>query len=177
MSAWQRRSSEPLGDFKIFSLRRDRIVSPRTGQEHDFYVLDGADWVNVIPTTPAGNVLLIEQYRHGTGEITVEIPGGAIDPGDAGPLAAGRRELLEETGHEAREWIDLGFVHPNPAIQSNRCWTYLANGCFRVAEPRLDPGEDISLREATPEEVRELLRTGGITHALVVAAFAKWGGL
>ena len=177
MPPWKRLGSEPLGNFKIFSVRRDRIVSPRTGQEHDFYVLDGADWVNVIPVTPEGRILLIEQYRHGTGETTVEIPGGAVDRGDTGPLAAGQRELLEETGHEATEWTDLGFVHPNPAIQSNRCWTYLAKGCVRVAEPRLDPGEDIAVREASREEVRRLLEEGRITHALVVAAFAKWGGL
>ena len=177
MPPWKRLGTRPLGDFKVFSLRRDRIVSPRTGEPHDFYVLDCPDWVNVIPLTPAGRILLIEQYRHGTGETTVEIPGGAVDPGDADPLAAGRRELLEETGCEAAEWTDLGFVHPNPAIQSNRCWTFLAKSCVRAADPKLDPGEDITLREATPEEVRGLLTSGAITHALVVAAFAKWGGL
>ncbi len=176
MLPWKRLGTRPIGDFKVFSLRRDRIVSPRTGREHEFYVLDSPDWVNVIPLTPAGRILLIEQYRHGTGETTVEIPGGAVDSQDADPLATGRRELLEETGYRGEEWIDLGFVHPNPAIQSNRCWTFLAKGCVRVAEPRLDPGEDIALREATREEVRGLLANGGITHALVVAAFAKWGG-
>ncbi len=176
MLPWKRLGTRPIGDFKVFSLRRDRIVSPRTGREHEFYVLDSPDWVNVIPLTPAGRILLIEQYRHGTGETTVEIPGGAVDSQDADPRATGRRELLEETGYRGEEWIDLGFVHPNPAIQSNRCWTFLAKGCVRVAEPRLDPGEDIALREATREEVRGLLANGGITHALVVAAFAKWGG-
>ena len=177
MPPWKRLESQPLGDFKIFTMRRDRIVSPRTGQEHDFYVLDGADWVNVIPLTSSGRILLIEQYRHGTGETTLEIPGGAVDRGDGSPLAAGQRELLEETGYCSAEWRDLGFVHPNPAIQSNRCWTYLARDCVRVGEPKLDPGEDISVREASLEEVRGLLSRGAITHALVVAAFAKWGGL
>src|SRR5215471_11864178 len=116
MAVWRRLASERLGDFKIFTVRRDRIVSPRTEEEHDFYVLDGADWINVIPVTPEGGILLIEQYRHGTGEVTLEIPGGAIDRGDADPLAAARRELREETGYEASEWVNLGFVHPNPAI-------------------------------------------------------------
>src|SRR5215470_13947605 len=102
MAVWRRLASERLGDFKIFTVRRDRIVSPRTEEEHDFYVRDG------------------------TGEVTLEIPGGAIDRGDADPLAAARRELREETGYEASEWVNLGFVHPNPAIQSNRCYTFLA---------------------------------------------------
>jgi 8-oxo-dGTP pyrophosphatase MutT (NUDIX family) len=174
MTRWRRLRSEPVGDFRIFTIRRDRIVSPRTEQELDFYVLDGADWVNVIPVTEEGNLVLVRQYRHGTEATTVEIPGGAMDPGDESPLAAARRELLEETGHAAAEWGDLGWVHPNPAIQSNRCWTFLARGARRVAAPRLDPGEDIEIFEAAPDEVRAMLKDGRITHSLVVAAFARY---
>jgi len=174
MTRWRRLRSEPVGDFRIFTIRRDRIVSPRTEQELDFYVLDGADWVNVIPVTEEGNLVLVRQYRHGTEATTVEIPGGAMDPGDESPLAAARRELLEETGHAAAEWSDLGWVHPNPAIQSNRCWTFLARGARRVAAPRLDPGEDIEIFEAAPDEVRAMLKDGRITHSLVVAAFARY---
>jgi ADP-ribose pyrophosphatase len=172
--SWRRLRSEPLGDFKIFTIRRDRIVSPRTHEELDFYVLDGADWVNVIPLTEEGNLLLVRQYRHGTEETTIEIPGGGVDPADESPVAAARRELLEETGHAAERWKDLGFVHPNPAIQSNRCWTFVAEGCRRVAPPRLDPGEDIEIFEAAPDEVRAMLKDGKITHSLVVAAFARY---
>ena len=171
---WRRLRTEPLGDFRIFTIRRDRIVSPRTEEEHDFYVLDGCDWVNVIPVTPEGNLLLIRQYRHGTGEVTVEIPGGGVDPRDDGPLHAARRELLEETGYAADVWKELGFVHPNPAIQSNRCWTFVAEGCRRVAAPKFDPGEDIEVFEAAPDEVRAMLRDGRITHSLVIAAFSRW---
>jgi 8-oxo-dGTP pyrophosphatase MutT (NUDIX family) len=174
MTRWRRLRSEPVGDFRIFTIRRDRIVSPRTEQELDFYVLDGADWVNVIPVTEEGNLVLVRQYRHGTEATTVEIPGGAMDPGDESPLAAARRELLEETGHAAAEWSDLGWVHPNPAIQSNRCWTFLARGARRVAAPRLDPGEDIEIFEAAPDEVKAMLKDGRITHSLVVAAFARY---
>jgi len=174
MTRWRRLRSEPVGAFRIFTIRRDRIVSPRTEQELDFYVLDGADWVNVIPVTEEGNLVLVRQYRHGTEATTVEIPGGAMDPGDESPLAAARRELLEETGHAAAEWGDLGWVHPNPAIQSNRCWTFLARGARRVAAPRLDPGEDIEIFEAAPDEVRAMLKDGRITHSLVVAAFARY---
>ncbi len=174
MTRWRRVRSEPLGDFKIFTIRRDRIVSPRTEEELDFYVLDGSDWVNVIPVTGEGNLVLVRQYRHGTETTTVEIPGGGIDPRDENPLAAARRELLEETGHAADRWSNLGWVHPNPAIQSNRCWTFVAEGCRRVAEPAFDPGEDIEIFEAAPDEVRAMLKDGRITHSLVVAAFARW---
>jgi ADP-ribose pyrophosphatase len=172
--AWKRLRSERLGDFRVFTVRRDRIVSPRTRAEHDFYVLDGSDWINVIPVTRSGSIVLVEQYRHGTREVTLEIPGGAVDAADPDPMSAARRELREETGYEAPRWTDLGFVHPNPAIQSNRCYTYLALDCVRVAEPRLDAAEDIAVREATRREIREMLADGRIRHALVVAAFAKW---
>lgn len=172
---WRRLGSEPLGDFKIFRIRRDRLVSPRTEEELDFYVLDGSDWINVIPVTDEGNLVLVRQYRHGTEETTLEIPGGGIDSRDANPLAAARRELLEETGYAADSWTDLGFVHPNPAIQSNRCWTFVARGCRRVGAPQLDPGEDIEIVEAAADEVRAMLRDGRITHSLVIAAFARWG--
>ena len=171
---WRRLHSEPLGDFKIFTIRRDRIVSPRTEEEHDFYVLDGSDWINVIPVTPEGRIVLVEQYRHGIEAFTLEIPGGAIDPRDASPRDAARRELLEETGYTAEAWESLGFVYPNPAIQSNRCHAFVARGCRRAAEPALDPGEDITILEADPAEIREMLRDGRISHSLVVAAFAKW---
>jgi len=171
---WRRLRSDPLGDFKIFTIRRDRIVSPRTAEEHDFYVLDGSDWVNVIPVTPEGNLLLVRQYRHGTEEVTIEIPGGAVDLRDEGPLHAARRELLEETGHAADSWTELGFVHPNPAIQSNRCWTFLAEGCRRVAAPKFDPGEDIEVVLAPAASVDDLVRRGEIDHALVLAALQLW---
>jgi 8-oxo-dGTP pyrophosphatase MutT (NUDIX family) len=177
ISRWRRLQSEILGDFKIFTVRRDRIVSPRTAEEHDFYVLDGADWINVIALTAEQKILIVEQYRHGTEDVTLEIPGGAVDRGDADPLSAARRELLEETGHEASEWENLGFVHPNPAIQSNKCWTFVARGCRKVAEPRFDPGEDIEVKEFAREEIRGMLRDGRISHSLVVAAFARWEGL
>jgi len=171
---WRRLRTEPLGDFRIFRIRRDRIVSPRTQEEHDFYVLDGNDWVNVIPVTEEGNFLLIRQYRHGTATTTIEIPGGGIDARDESPLAAARRELLEETGYAAGSWSELGFVHPNPAIQSNRCFTFVARGCRRAGPPAFDPGEDIEIVETAPDEVRAMLRDGRITHSLVVAAFAKF---
>jgi ADP-ribose diphosphatase len=171
---WPRVGSEPAGDFRVFSIRRDRVVSPRTGDPHDFYILDSASWINVIALTERKEVVLVEQYRHGTGEITLEIPGGGVDPADASPLAAAERELLEETGYASQRWTELGFVHPNPAIQSNSCFVYLAEDCRPVAEPRLDPGEDIAVRLAPIAEVRKLLAAGGIRHALVVAAFALW---
>ena len=88
-----------------------------------------ADWVTVVPITAAGRVVMIRQYRHGTGEIGLEIPGGVIDPGEE-PLAAARRELREETGYGASELASIGQVAPNPALQDNRCYSFVARGAF-----------------------------------------------
>ncbi len=92
--------------------------------------------MNVIALTDREDVVLIRQYRHGIGEVTLEIPGGLMDADE--PLAAAKRELLEETGYRAEEWIDLGYVHPNPAIQNNRCYTFLALGAKLAGAQSLD---------------------------------------
>jgi len=137
----------------------------------DFFVLEAPDWVNVIPLTPDRHVVLVEQYRHGIEGPTLEIPGGIIDPHDPSPIAAAVRELREETGYEADALLPLGVVHPNPAIQTNRCYTFLAHGARRVGDPEPDEGEDLSLMSVPLARVPDLIRQGKITHSLVVAAF------
>ncbi len=168
--AWPKHQTTSIGDFKVFSLRKDVIESPRTGARHDFYVLEAGPWVNVVPITPDGEVVLIEQYRHGIESVTLEIPGGMVDA-DESPMAAAARELLEETGYRAEMMVPLGTSHPNPAILNNTLYTYLAAGAKKVAEPSPEAGEDISVVTLPVEEIPKLVRAGRITHALVLAAF------
>lgn len=169
---WDIVSSERRDRLRIFGLRVDRAVSPRTGKAHDFYVLESASWVNVIPITPEQEVVLIRQYRHGTREVTLEIPGGIVEPGDS-PLEAARRELREETGYEAGELIELGFVHPNPAFLDNRCYFFLAQGALRAGPQTQDEKEDIQVLLEPLAEIPRLIRERAITHSLVVAAFYR----
>lgn len=157
-------------DFRIFVARTKIAAHPTSQKEHRFTVLDGADWTNVIALTASQDVVLIRQYRHGTDTVTLEIPGGAVDPGESHRLAA-ERELLEETGYQAKRWSRLGSVRPNPALQVNRCSTWLAEGAEQVAEPMLDEGEAIEVKTVPLERVRPLIASGEIDHALVVAAF------
>ena len=98
--SWTLLGSRDILDEKIFRLRRDRYRFEPNGAERDFVVLDSASWVNVVPVTAEGRVVLIRQYRHGIRDVTIEIPGGMIDAGES-PKAAAARELQEETGYTA----------------------------------------------------------------------------
>ena len=169
---WPLVSSRIDRSFRIFDLRMNRSVSPRTGEEHDFIVLESAPWVNVIALTDREEVVLIQQYRHGIGEVTLEIPGGLVDADE--PSMAAKRELLEETGYRGEEWIDLGYVHPNPAIQNNRCHTFLVLGATPAGEQSLDDKEDIAVILKPVPEIPRLIREGAITHSLVICAFWRF---
>lgn len=174
MKKWTVVDRVPIGDYRVFRLRRERSVSPDTGREHDFFVLSAADWVNVVPVTDAGEIVLVSQYRAGSDAVSLEIPGGIVDPGET-PDAAAARELLEETGFAAREIVPLGSCSPNPAILDNRLHTFLALGARRVGPPRLDGSEEIDVSVVKEAEVDELVRTGRIDHALVLVALFNLG--
>lgn len=158
-------------DYRIFHLRRDRAVSPRTGAEHDFFILETRDWVNVIPVTPEGDVVMVRQYRHGVKEVTLEIPGGIVDHAGEDPKDAAARELLEETGYRPGTIVHLGSVQAQPALQNNLCHTYLALDAVEEALPQPDPGEDLRVVRFPLADVPRLIRTGAISHGLVLAAF------
>jgi 8-oxo-dGTP pyrophosphatase MutT (NUDIX family) len=132
--------------------------------------LEGSSWINIVALTPAGDIVLIRQFRHGTRSVTLEIPGGCIDESDASPLHAARRELLEETGFASDDWSEIGKVHPNPAIQANTCYTFLARNAVRLHEPQPDGTEDIYVELAPVENLDGLVLSGEITHGLVVVA-------
>ena len=167
---WRRVESEQVADCRIFRVRRDLALNPRGGAEHNFYCIESVDWINIIPLTPQNEVVMIEQYRHGADEVTLEIPGGMVDAGEQAERAAAR-ELLEETGYLAREVRLLGRTRPNPAIQNNWLYSYLARDCRFEQEPVFDSSEWTVVRLVPLTDIPALIRQGAITHALVVAAF------
>jgi ADP-ribose pyrophosphatase len=173
--AWKRERSEQVADCRVFKVRRDTSADPRDGRAHDFYVIEAPDWINIIPLTSDGQVVLIEQHRHGTGEISLEIPGGMVDPGES-PASAAARELFEETGYETSEVVFLGKTRPNPAIQDNWIHTYLARGVERRGEPKNDGTEQTIVRLMPLERIPALIAGGVIDHSLVVVGF-HWLGL
>lgn len=167
---WSLRESKLRGNYRVFRVREDRSRSPRTREEHGFYIIESSDWVNVIPVTPEGRIVFIKQYRHGTKEITLEVPGGMVDPGESGEESA-RRELREETGYDSNEIQYLGKVAPNPAIHNNYCHTYLASNARWKGFQKLESTEDIEVVLVDPESVARFVLDGVINHALVVTAF------
>ena len=173
-NSWTLLGSRPVSEHRIFRLRYDRYRVEPAGAERDFVVMEAPDWVNVVPLTPDGQVVLVRQYRHGNRRVSLEVPGGMVDPGES-PEAGALRELREETGYVAQRIRLLGRVSPNPAIQNNLCYMYLAEDCRPTArcEPELFERIEVVLRPLA--EIPELIRSEEIFHGLVINAFAFMG--
>lgn len=168
--SWQRISSSEKADCRVFKIREDLCRRESDGAEASFFVIESPDWVNIIALTPERETVLIEQYRYGTEEIILEIPGGIIDKGESAEAAA-KRELLEETGYSADKWVFLGQSRPNPAIQNNTVYHYLALDCVKSGETAFDEHESVVTKLEDYEKVKQLIGGGEISHSLVVAAF------
>lgn len=175
--AWKRLRQGEEHDLTILRIREDAFADPRDGTEHPRVVITSPDWVNVVALTRDAQAILIRQFRIGIEANTLEVPGGMVEPGED-PAEAAARELLEETGFRAGEMVRLGTVHPNPALQTNVCHSYLALGCERVHDGELDAGEDIEVVLVPASALQRMVRAGEISHALVVNAvyFAELAG-
>lgn len=167
---WKQIATKKLGDFRIFTIRSDIRISPRTGKEHDFFVIDSVNWVNVIAVTPEKELVMVEQFRHGSETVELEIPGGVMDASDVSEIETGIRELREETGYEGENAKVIGKIFPNPAIMSNTCFTVLVENCRLKHEVEFDSGEDLITRLVPIADIPKLVSTGKIAHSLVVTA-------
>ncbi len=164
--------SRELVRTPIFGVHEHEAEHPRTGSVRPYVTLEAPDWVNVVALTPASELVLVRQWRHGTRRFELELPAGAIEPGET-PEAAAAREMLEETGYAAESMVRLGEVAPNAAFQPNRCYTVLAEGCRRVGETSFDEGEDIEIVLCSPAELRAQLG-GPVLNAMVFCGLYWW---
>lgn len=164
---------QTLSENWLFRLRRQRYRSRATGRPHDFFVIHLADAVNVVALTPERRVVLVRQFRAGSGTDTLETPGGLVDPGED-VLSAAARELREETGYEGDPPVALGTVWSNPSLTTSRMTTVVITNARHVATPRPDVGEEVAVELVAAARILPLIRGGQIDHALVVQGLLLW---
>ncbi len=176
---WREIERRTVADTPIFtvsaSTRRDADQN-----QGEFVLIEAPEWVTVIPLFEengrGAEFLMVRQYRHGSEEITVEFPAGAVDPGEA-PQAAAARELIEETGYKAAELIPLGAVNPNPAFMTNKTHTYLARGLTKVAEQSLDLHEFVEFARIPEETVLREMGSGEFGNGVMLMSlsfYRRW---
>jgi ADP-ribose pyrophosphatase len=141
---WRVTSSRTVLANRVLKVRQDTCVIPASGGALEYFVLELADWVNVVPVTSARELVMVRQYRHATRGVTLEIPAGSVKENEV-PADAARRELLEETGYAAGNLIHLGTWECNPALQTNRLHTFLGLDVEKVAEPAAEQDERLEV--------------------------------
>jgi 8-oxo-dGTP pyrophosphatase MutT (NUDIX family) len=159
-----------MADYGIFRIVRKNGVSPRTQEPVRFTAIEAPDWVQVLPFTTEGRLVMVEQFRPGAEVRSLEFPAGMIDAGEDA-RRAGVRELEEESGYRPGRVIKLGAVYANPAIQTNRLHVLLALECTPTGVQAQEAGEDVHVRIVDPTGLPALIRDGAINHALVLSAW------
>jgi 8-oxo-dGTP pyrophosphatase MutT (NUDIX family) len=170
---WRELAREPVADCKVFSVERSLAASPRDGTQHTFYRIRSPSWAQIVPVTRDGEVVLVRQFRHGAGRVTLEIPAGLVDEGEE-PLRAALRECLEETGYRARNAVSLGVVNPNPTLFSNKLYAYLATDVEPAGAIQNTGTEQTEVVLVPASRLPELMLRGDIDHALVVATLWRY---
>ncbi len=170
---WRRVRDESAGSYRVFEVRRIELEDGRGRDRGHAFTLAGSDWCNVIAVTPDDDVVFVWQYRFGSDALSLEIPGGVIDAGEA-PEHAALRELREETGYEADRIEPLLVIEPNPALQNNRCFTFVAVGARPTTATRFDPMEELETTLLPAARLEDLLDSGQVTHSLVQGALERY---
>ncbi len=171
MKAWKILSTSELFKNKFFCLRKDKCELPDGRIMPGYFVFEFLDWVQIVAITREKQMITLNQYRHAAKKVFIEIPGGSLDP-DEQALSAAKRELLEETGYHSDNWIELAPHFPNPATQSNRLKTFIAQDCHKIQDQDLDPYEDLEVVLRPIKTVYEMLNNGEIDHSLMIASLA-----
>jgi ADP-ribose pyrophosphatase len=173
LKKWNVVSREQVGSYRIFHVNKTAMTDGEGKPRGDFFTFTCPDWCNVLAITEKDELVLIWQYRFGIDGMSLEIPGGVIDPGET-PIASARRELLEETGYASEQPVEPFLVlEPNPANQTNLVHTFLVRGARKVADTKFDEHEELELALLPLAKLGALLDSGQVKHALVFSALAE----
>jgi 8-oxo-dGTP pyrophosphatase MutT (NUDIX family) len=165
MKPWRVKKSRILLERRWLKIHEQRIELPHGGEIEEFHLIEAPDWVGVLALTEDGQVVIVEQYRHGAARVSRELPAGVIDEGES-PEQAARRELLEETGHTAASFRPIVTVNTEPSRHTNRAHFFFAAGAHRAREQSLDPSENIRVALISPSELLESIDRGEIAHGV-----------
>ena len=162
---WEKLSSRYLVKERWATLRVDTCKLQNGTVKDDYYVLEYPDWANAVALTKDNKVIMVRQYRHAADIISLEMPGGVVEPNEDPELGI-KRELLEETGYSFESCERIATLYANPATSTNRTFTYLLKGGVKTHGQHLDEHEILNVEEYTIEEVRQLLADNKIDQAL-----------
>lgn len=171
MKKWEIRKREEIFNRRIFSIDDLHCYHPGKNVEHNFFIMNNPDWINVVVLTEDNQLVFVKQHRLGTDDITIETVAGLMDGGES-PEESARRELLEETGYQAGELLLMKKLSANPAIMSNHIYFYLARNARKIAAQELDHAEDIEVITVPEEEAVHMISDGRIDHTIIVTALS-----
>ena len=168
-------SSQVVYSSKVGTLVNMEVKHPLKDKIKTYSITKHPDWVNVVAETKDHNIVVISQWRAGSNEISIEVPGGKVDEGED-PQVAGIRELEEETGFcltPKSKVVSLGWVWGNPAIQDNKMHYYFVNNVEKTKETSFDEMEYVQTQVLSKNKISEMLSDNKITHSYSVLALYK----
>ncbi len=168
---WKRLRSTYLIDSMYLKIRRDEIELPDGTVLPDYYIREARGFAIVIARTTTQRFLAIEQYRYASDDVGLEFVAGSLEH-DEEPLHCARREMLEETGYDAPDWRLLGEFCPDPVRSTSVAYLFFADGAHRVADPQLEPTEQIEATELSLEELFAAVRARRMHAGPSLAALA-----
>ncbi|MCU0821314.1 MAG: NUDIX hydrolase [Spirochaetes bacterium] len=173
MEKWIIKDKSTIFDEKLYRVKNLNCFHPVKKISYDFHIIETFNWINIIAITEDNKIIMVKQHRLGTDDLTLETVAGMIEHSED-PLEAAKRELHEETGYRESRMIFLKKTAVNPAIINNHIYFYLATGCKKVSEQKLDPAEDIEILLYSEDEVKKMIKDGTINHSIVIAALSLY---
>jgi 8-oxo-dGTP pyrophosphatase MutT (NUDIX family) len=169
MHRWSVLNRRYLLERPWVSVREDHVRLPNGHEIEEFHVVEYPNWAAVVCLDTRDHLIFVEQYRHGIGRSSLELPAGVIEA-DEDPLEGARRELAEETGYASGDWVALGRCATDPSNHSNYAYLFVARGATNAGLQALDREEAIQVRRVPRAALPDLLERGEMVHGIHLTA-------